>query len=396
MTPVALSVRSRAVRSSAIRDLLQLTERPEILSLAGGLPAPELLPVQQIAGAVADVLATDGHVALQYGPTEGVAALRATVADRLGDGTDPGRVVVTTGSQQALDLVARALVDPGDVVVVERPTYLGALGALQWCAPTLVAVDGDDDGLRTDQLADLLAGGLRPKLVYIVTDFANPTGVTLAIERRRHLGWLADHYGFVVVEDNPYGALRFRGPTPPPVRAFTERVVTLGTASKVISPGLRVGWLAAPEWLVRPLVIAKQATDLHTAVLNQHVVQRLITDAAWFDAHIATLVTSYSARAAILADALGTACGEQFRIGEVDGGMFVWLRPRDGDRYVPAEQLLGAAIDRGVAFVPGSAFRHDAVDDGTMRLCFTTVGADDLGTAAARLGDAVGAVMTAA
>ncbi len=392
MTPVALSTRSRTVRSSAIRDLLRLTERPDILSLAGGLPAPELLPVDRIAAATADVLAAEGPAALQYGPTEGIAALRATVADRLGNGTAPEGVVITTGSQQALDLVARVLLDPGDVVVVEQPTYLGALGALQWCAPTVVSIAGDHDGLRTDLLADRLAAGLRPKLVYVVTDFANPTGATLADSRRRHLAGLADQFGFVVVEDDPYGALRFRGTTAPPVRAFTERAVTLGTASKVISPGLRVGWLAAPDWLVRPIVVAKQATDLHTAVLNQHLVRALLADGAWFDAHVAALVESYSARAGVLVQALREACGEHFQLSPVDGGMFLWVRPRHPG--LAAERLLATAIDAGVAFVPGSAFRHDAVDDGTMRLCFTTVDADGLHEAARRLGAAVGSMTT--
>lgn len=394
MTAVALSARSRAVRSSAIRDLLRLTERPEILSLAGGLPAPELLPVDRVAAATAEVLATDGAAALQYGPTEGIAPLRSTVADRLGDGTAPDRVVVTTGSQQALDLVARVLLDPGDVVVVEQPTYLGALGALQWCAPTVVSIDGDLEGLRTDLLAERLAAGLRPKLVYVVTDFANPTGATLSEARRRDLAALADQYGFVVVEDDPYGALRFRGAPPPAVRAFTDRAVTLGTASKVISPGLRVGWLAAPGWLVRPIVVAKQATDLHTAVLNQHIVRTLLADTTWFDAHVATLVASYSARADVLVDALRHACGEIYDLSPVDGGMFVWLRPRR--QGLSAERLLLAAVDSCVAFVPGSAFRHDGADDGSLRLCFTTVPGDDLREAASRLGTAVASMTTPA
>lgn len=394
MTPVALSARSRAVRSSAIRDLLRLTERPEILSLAGGLPAPELLPVDRVAMATADVLATDGPAALQYGPTDGIASLRATVADRLSDGTPADRVVITTGSQQALDLVARVLLDPGEVVVVEQPTYLGALGALQWCAPTIESIDGDADGLRTDLLAERLTAGLRPKMVYVVTDFANPTGATLSESRRRHLAALADRYGFVVVEDNPYGALRFAGVTPPPIRAFTDRAVTLGTASKVISPGLRVGWLAAPEWLVRPIVVAKQATDLHTAVLNQHIVRTLLADTTWFDAHVAALVASYAPRAATLAAALIDSCGEHYELSRVDGGMFVWLRPRRPGLL--AERLLLAAVDAGLAFVPGSAFRHDAVDDGALRLCFTTVDAAGLREAAARLGSALTSMLATA
>lgn len=206
-----LSRRAQTVRSSAVRDLLRLTEQPDVLSLAGGLPAPELLPADRVAASTVRILAEQPTVALQYGPTEGTSALRMTVAERLGERARADETIITTGSQQALDLIARVLLDPGDAVVAESPTYLGALGALHWASPQIVGIDGDIDGLRTDILERRLGAGLRPKLVYVVTEFANPTGATLSSGRRAHLAALADTYGFVIVEDNPYGALRFRG-----------------------------------------------------------------------------------------------------------------------------------------------------------------------------------------
>jgi 2-aminoadipate transaminase len=383
----SLSERARTVRSSAVRDLLRLTEQPHVLSLAGGLPAPELLPVERVRAATIDVLDRLGSTVLQYGPTEGVGALRDAIAQGLGGSARAADTVITTGSQQGLDLVARAILDPGDVVVVESPTYLGALSALHWTAPRIVGIDGDADGLRTDLLEDRLRAGLRPKLVYVVTEFANPTGATLSADRRRDLAALADRYGFVIVEDNPYGKLRFRGPNLPSIRTWSDRTVTLGTASKILSPGLRVGWLTAPEWLSRPIVIAKQGTDLHTSGLNQHIVLSMLQDESWLNAHVATLVSTYSERASALLAALSAYLGHAIEVREPDGGMFVWARLID--REAASEPLLAAALERGVAFVPGSAFRPDATDDGTLRMCFTTLSPAALGEAMSRLATAL-------
>lgn len=382
-----LSSRAVAARSSAVRDLLRLTEQPHVLSLAGGLPSPETLPVEAIRSATDRVLTEVGPAALQYGPTEGIAALRATVARRLGDPAAADRTIVTTGSQQGLDLVARVLLDADDVVVTESPTYVGALGALHWMAPRLVGIDGDHDGLRTDVLADHLAAGLRPKFVYVVTEFANPTGATLSLDRRRHLASLADRYGFIVVEDNPYGDLRFRGETLPAIRTFSDNVVTLGSASKILSPGLRVGWLTAPDWLARALAIAKQGTDLHTATLNQHLVLRLLDDEAWLHDHVQQIVRLYGTRAECLHHALSLHLGDRISTNAPDGGMFLWATLSGGDRSTG--ELLTHAIAGGVAFVPGSAFRADGLDDASLRLCFTTLSPDQLDEAARRLARAL-------
>ncbi len=382
-----LSERARSARSSAVRDLLRLTEAPHVLSMAGGLPASEMLPVSAVRAASAEVLDRLGPAALQYGPTEGVAALRHIVAARLGGSATPEGTVITTGSQQALDLLARVLLDPGDVVVTETPTYLGALSALHWQRPRIEGVEGDRDGMRTDLLADRLAEGLRPKMLYVVTEFANPTGATLSLERRQHLAALADQYDFVIVEDDPYGALRFRGVHHPPIRTWSDRVVTLGTASKILSPGLRVGWLTAPDWLAQPIVIAKQAADLHTATLNQHLVLSLLSDQPWMDTHVAAIVAFYGARAECLQRSLTVHLGDAMEFNAPDGGMFVWGRMTDPSMRTDA--LLTAAVEQGMAFVPGSAFRHDALDDSTLRLCFTTLNPEQLDEAASRLAKAV-------
>jgi len=372
--------RVRAGTSSVIRDLLRLVDRPGMLSMAGGLPAPELLPAERIATAVADRLATDGPRTLQYAPTEGVPELRDLLARE--HGSAPDHVLVTTGSQQALDLLSRALLGPGDTVVVEAPGYLGALQAFQMTGATLVAVPGDGDGLCTDVVEQRLLAGLRPTLVYVVTNFQNPSGATLSERRRHHLAALAEQYGFVIVEDDPYGELRFRGTPLPRLANLTGNAVTLGTASKILSPGLRVGWVVAPAWLVGPLVRLKQIADLHTSPLNQLVVADLLDDRPFLSAHLDALRRTYEPRADALVRAVRAIPGAPITIAQPDGGMFAWARFDDGR---PADEVLPRALDAGVAFVPGSAFHLDGTGRDTLRLCFSTLSVEQLGSAIDRL-----------
>lgn len=384
-----LSAAGRTATSSVIRDLLDWTRRPGMLSLAGGLPAAEVLPVERVGAAVEAVLARSGSIALQYGPTDGEAELRERVA--------PGRaddVVITTGSQQSLDLLARTLVDAGDTVVVEAPSYLGALSAFRAAGAALLAIPGDTDGLDTDRLEAALLGGARPKLVYVVPEFANPTGATLAEARRHHLASLADRHGFVIVEDDPYGRLRFRGRALRSVADLTPNAVRLGTASKILAPGLRVGWATVPSWLRGPLVRAKQSVDLHTSTLDQMVVAELLADDAFMVDHLDRVRATYRGRCGALVDALRSATPGRFAVREPDGGMFLWARLA-GD--VDADALLPLALASGVAFVPGSAFRlarTEGVDGGGedgLRLCFATLPVDRLAEAVERLDAAVSA-----
>lgn len=376
-----LSALATTSTSSVLRDLLHLVDRPGVMSLAGGLPAAESFPIERLSVAAERAFAvggTYGATALQYGPTEGDAELRAVLAETYACEADD--LLVTTGSQQGLDLIARAVIDPGDTVVVEAPSYVGALQALRTCRPSLHAVPLDHDGLVTDDLARALRTGLRPKLVYVIPNFQNPSGATLTEQRRQHLLELADRYGFLIVEDDPYGALRFRGEA---VRslwqlgASTDRVASLGTASKLLAPGLRVGWLAAPSWLRPPLVRLKQATDLHTSSLCQGIVADVLADAAFVTAHRARLAELYGTRCSALLEALPP----QFTVSPPDGGMFLWAEVPGVD----ASASLPAAIDAGVAYVPGTAFSIDGGFARHVRLSFATVALHQLPEAGRRL-----------
>lgn len=378
-----LARRARSARSSVIRDLLRLTERPGVLSLAGGLPAPATFPVDRIAASAAASfgrVGATGPVALQYGPTEGDAELRELVASRHGAGS--AQVLITAGSQQGLDLLARVLIDPGDVVVVEEPGYVGAIQALRASEPQLVGIEVDADGMRTDLLEAELVAGLRPKLVYTVPNFQNPTGAVLSPDRRAHLGALADRYGFVLVEDDPYGELYFDTPPPPSLRSFGANVVTLGSSSKILAPGLRVGWLVAPEALIGPTVRLKQAADLHTSSLSQRIVAELLGDAAFLAAHLPAARSVYRVQAAALSEALPLGCVA----APCRGGLFLWVTT---DPAADTDRLLEIAVDHGVAFVPGSAFRLDGSTHATMRLSYATLDPAGLATAGSRLAAAL-------
>jgi len=380
--------------SSAIRDLLALTTAPGMLSLAGGLPAAEAFPVAEIAATTARLLADRPSSVLQYGPTEGDPTLRDWVAryegGRCGRPIVAERVLITSGSQQALDLIARTLCRPGDVIVVEEPGYLGALQALRAAGARLEPVPVDAEGLDVDQLAARLAAGLRPVAVYTVTTFQNPSGVTLGPTRRRLLAELAERYAFVVIEDDPYAELGFRsavGPAAepgarPPVRTFTDTGVTLGSFSKTISPGLRVGWAVLPEVLVAPVTRLKQAADLHSGALGQAVIAELVSDDAWWRAHLERVRAVYAGRAVALAGALAERFGDRLQLNTAHGGMFLWGRFTDGT--VPA-RLLPVALAEGVAFVPGAEFYTGPPDPHTLRLSYATNPPEALQRAADRL-----------
>lgn len=389
-----LSDRARAVRSSEIRDLLRLADRPGLISLAGGLPDPTGFPVGALLDAVTASLA-DPTPTLQYTTTEGDPALRALVAARheeaTGRATEPGQVVITTGSQQGLDLLARALGDPGDRVWVEDPAYLGALQAIRAAGLQPVAVRCDGSGIDAEALGQAISSTTRGRFVYTVPTFQNPTGATLTDTRRRAVAALADENDVLVVADEPYAPLRFRGAPTRPLAAHSERVVSLGTVSKTLAPGLRLGWMIGPTELIDAVVRLKQAVDLHTSGLSQRVVLHLLQRQEWFDDHVSMLAAAYGERAAVLRDALDGHLGSRLTITDPDGGMFLWLTPRPGSTPLDCRSLLPLAIAEGTAFVPGSAF---AIDDarahaGSMRVSFATATPAELEVAARRLAAAV-------
>ncbi len=331
-----------------------------------------------------------GPGALQYGRTEGITPLRELVAARRATPTDPEHVVITTGSQQAIDLLGRVLVDPGDVVVVESPSYVGALQALRAYEPDLVGVAGDGEGIDTVALEELLVAGLRPVACYVVANFANPTGTTLSAARRTHLLELARHFEFVIIEDDPYGELRFRGEPATPMRDLPDagdHVIGLGSTSKVLAPGLRVGWAVLPEWLVSPVVIAKQAVDLHTSTLSQHLAVALLADAEAQAERVTANAARYGRHAEALHTALVGHLGDALEVRPVDGGMFLWARCTDPT--LDTAELLPKAVEAGVAYVPGTAFAVGDDDAGVLahhlRMSFATLEPDQFDEAARRL-----------
>ena len=360
--------RLHGVKSSPVRDLLALTQRPEVISFAGGLPAPELFDVDGWRDAFAK--ATDDRRNLQYATTEGDPVLRGVIADRMtrhGLPTAERDLLVTTGSQQALTLVATALLEPGDVVAVEEPTYLAALQCFQLAGARIVPVASDEHGMVPSALAEVLERD-RPTLVYVVATFANPSGRTLPASRRQEIAALAEQHDVWVVEDDPYGELRYRGEPVPQLATYGDKVLYLGSLSKIGAPGLRLGWLRAPRSLMPAAVIAKQAADLHTSTIDQAAAAVYLTNAD-LDRHVAGLCTAYRERRDTMIAALPDTVPAGAEWSDPDGGMFVWLRLPGS---VDTADLLRKALDHNVAFVPGAPFFATNPDTATMRLSFTT------------------------
>jgi 2-aminoadipate transaminase len=369
---MTFSRRMSRAKPSAIREILKVTERPEVLSFAGGLPAPEAFPVEAIARAHAAVLASPAAAsALQYGPTEGFAPLRAWIAARMarrGMRVRPEQVLITAGSQQGIDLVGKALLDEGDTVVVENPSYLAALQAFGSYEARFEVVGSDDDGMRVDELEAVLRRS-RPKLIYLVPTFQNPRGTTLSLERRARLAQLAAAYGVPVLEDDPYGELRYRGDALPAVAAIDPAapVIHLSSFSKTLAPGLRLGWAIADEKIIRALTVAKQAADLHSGSLAQHATAKLL-ETFDYDAHLRRICALYGARCEVMLAALERHFPRGTTWTRPEGGLFVWARLPEG---LDAQALFAEAMKERIAFVPGAPFFAAAPDPRTLRLNFS-------------------------
>ncbi len=382
-----LSARLGGVRSSPVRDILELTQRAEVISFAGGLPAPELFPAELLAGAFATALApTTAARALQYSSTEGEPALRALLAERFtarGLATGADEVIVTTGSQQAIGLVAAVLLDPGDSVLVESPSYLAALQSFGFAGARMVPVACDEDGIDPEALPALIEEHA-PKFLYVIPTFQNPTGRTVPAARRARLAQIAERHGLWLVEDDPYCELRYDGAALAPIGSFPgagDRTVTISSLSKVLAPGLRLGWLRAPGALLRALAIAKQAADLHTSTVDQRAAIAAL-GAADLDAHIAVMRAEYRRRRDALHSGLAHALPDGSTFNRPDGGMFVWARLPGG---WDAAALLEQALRHDVAFVPGAPFYATAPDPRTLRLSFTTHAPDAIAEGLTRL-----------
>lgn len=379
-----LARRLDGLQSSAIRDLLKLTSRADIISLAGGLPDAELMPRDRIAAA-ADAALSD-RARLQYTESPGWGPLREVLAGResarLGRAVPVEEIFVTHGSQQALSLLSEVLLDPGALVVVEDPAYVGALQVFRAAGARIEAVPLDAEGMRVDALRDLLAAGERPAVVHTVSNFHNPGGVTLVPERRRELAELAERYGFWIIEDDPYGELWFDRPSPAPVATYSPNVIRLSSASKILAPTLRAGWMIAPTQVCRAVELLKQGADLCGSALTQQIAAELLADTDWLAAHVDSVRHVYGARAEALVGAVRSRFGDRVVSTDASGGMFVWVDFTDG---TDTTALLPRALDAGVAYVPGNAFAVSTDYTRSMRLCFTTSGEATLEQAVDRL-----------
>ena len=392
-TPWHLAERAEAMNPSAIREILKVTERPGILNFAGGLPSPETFPVDAMRDACATVLGKDSAIAkpsLQYASSEGLPELRQWVADEMGKHgatVSPEQVLITTGSQQGLDLIAKVLLDKGCRLLVESPTYLGALQAFTPMQPVPENVASDDGGVSPQALREALQKGERPRFIYLLPNFQNPTGRTMDETRRQQVIAVCREFGLPIVEDNPYGELWFEQTPPAPLLArWPEGVVYLGSFSKILAPGLRLGYLIAPPALYPKLLQAKQAADLHTPGFNQRVVAEVIRD-GFLDRHVPTIRARYHAQRdamlAALARELGPTGAKWTRPA---GGMFVWVKLPEG---LNAQTLLPAAVDAGMAFVPGAPFYAQQPDTRTLRLSFVTSTPAEIDRGMAALGQVV-------
>ena len=376
--------RAEKMNPSVIREILKVTEKPGIISFAGGLPSPKTFPIDAFAAACATVLATDGEGALQYAASEGYAPLREWVAKSLPWSVDPAQVLITTGSQQALDLIAKVLIDKDSKVLVETPTYLGALQAFTPMEPRFVSVASDAEGV---DMADLQVRAKDARFMYVLPNFQNPTGSSMSEARRAELSATAEKLGLPIVEDNPYGDLWFDAPPPLPLTARNpDGCIYMGSFSKTLAPGLRLGFLVAPKALYPKLLQAKQAADLHTPSFNQRMVAEVLKG-NFLDRHIPTIRALYKSQRDAMLAALGKhLTGSGVTWNTPDGGMFLWVKLPMG---MNAVDLLPKAVERNVAFVPGSAFYADTPQSNTLRLSFVTASVDQINIGIAELADVI-------
>jgi 2-aminoadipate transaminase len=389
--------RTHRMTSSVIRELLKLTEKPDVISFAGGLPAPEVFPREEVAAATEKVLREQGQTALQYAATEGYLPLRELLVrhmSRYGIKVRPQNVMITSGSQQGLDLIGRLFINAGDRILTESPTYLGALQAWSAYQADYLTVPVDDDGLDVERLEAQLRGG--PKFLYILPNFQNPSGVTLSVERRRRLVELANHYGAPIVEDDPYGQLRYEGEHLPPIveidaelhgcekgdSDFTGDVLYLSTLSKTLAPGLRIAWVVAPESVISRLVQMKQGADLHSSTFCQMVAYEVARD-GFLDRHVKRIREVYGARRNAMLQACERHFPESVRWTKPQGGLFLWLT--FPERIDSTDLLKSALAEEKVAFVPGASFCPRGGGEHTCRLNFSYCGPDAIDEGIRRL-----------
>ena len=387
--------RTQVMRSSAMRDLMAITARPEVISLAGGLPDTSTFPPQSFAAQMTRIAQESSAEALQYGPTEGFAETRECITEVMaaeGMRVDPEDLIVTTGGQQAIDLICKTLIDPGNVVICEAPTYPGAVPVFCSYEAEVIQIPMDEHGMDTDRLAEVLerlaTEGRRPKFIYTVPSFHNPAGVTLSEERRRRLVELARDYELLVCEDNPYGLLRFDGEPMPTLHSLDggDYVVYLGTFSKILSPGIRVGWIVAPPPVLEKIGLGKQAADLCTSTLTQYFVREYFAEGRWRE-YVDSLIGIYRDRRDVMLEAMERHLPEQATWTHPEGGLFLWATLPD---YIDTTDLLAKALRENVAFVPGrAAYVDEESGAASMRLNFSGSGDEEIREGIRRIGNVV-------
>ena len=379
------SLGAQEMKSSAIREILKITERPDIISFAGGLPAPELFPIEDLKKACQAVLENVGPRSLQYSVSLGVPPLRKFLSERLsqkGVAITEENILVTGGSQQGLDLVGKMFLDKGSVVICESPTYLGAIQAFNVYNPHYITVEMDKNGMLTDQVEDKIKR-YKPRLIYVVPNFQNPSGITLSYERRKHLVKLAEEYYVPIIDDNPYGELRYIGKDVPSLKSLgKDLVIQLGTISKIISPGLRIAWIVAPTEVMTKFERLKQGADLHTNTFAQYVVAEYVKDGR-LDRHIEEIKTAYGERRGVMIKAMQEYFPENVKWTQPEGGLFLWVQlPPE----ISATDLLQEALKQKVAYVPGKPFYPYEDKDNTLRLNFSNASPEMIIEGIKRLG----------
>ncbi|MCZ7404697.1 MAG: PLP-dependent aminotransferase family protein [Candidatus Methanoperedens sp.] len=363
--------RMKTTSKSFIREILKVTQQPEVISFAGGLPNPGFFPVEEIARASTKVLAKDGRNVLQYSTSEGYLPLREFIAERYlrknGLKMEPDDILITNGSQQGIDLIGKVFLNKGDRVVIERPGYLGAIQAFSIFEPNFRSVPLLDDGIDTDLLEKALSEA-DAKLLYTIPNFQNPSGITYSGQKRKDVADILEKHNAVCVEDNPYGEIRFTGEDLPCIRKYSENTILLGTFSKIISPGLRIGWICAGKEIMEKLIVAKQAADLHSNSLSQRIVHQYLMDND-IDEHIIKIRAAYGKRRDLMIDMMAEYFPEEVRYTKPEGGMFLWVTLPE---RVSSLDLFELAVKENVAFVPGNPFyADDGSRNNTLRLNFS-------------------------
>jgi len=378
------------IKASEIRELLKLTQQPNIISFAGGMPAPESFPIEELVKIGKDVLENTGTLALQYGPTEGYQPLRDAIAKRMAKvkvDVKAENILVTSGSQQGLDFAAKIFINPGDIIVCESPTYLGAINAFKAYEPKFIEVSTDKDGMDMEELEEVLKNNENVKFIYVIPDFQNPSGKTWSIERRIKLVELANKYNIGIIEDNPYGELRFEGEVLPAVKHFdTEgRVAFLGTFSKILCPGLRLGWVVADKEFLNKFILVKQGADLQSSTISQMEVAKFL-ETYNIDQHIQKIIDIYKVRRDVMIKTMEEEFPEGVSFTYPEGGLFTWVVLPE---YMNARELALKALEQNVAYVPGGSFFPNGGNENTFRLNYSNMNEEKIVEGIKRLGKVI-------